>query len=95
MRHVVRAVFGVVDGPRNDSWKERGLCRNYGFPDLWFPEGRGLLRGQLEAEAVAVCRRCPMLERCRQYALENKETFGVWAALTESELRKLVGKAGQ
>lgn len=94
MRHTVRAVFGVVADSGND-WKERGLCRSYGFPDLWFPEGRGPERRRQENEAVLVCIQCPMLERCREYALENRETFGVWAALTESELRKMVGKAGQ
>lgn len=95
MRHVVRATFGVVAGERNDSWKERGLCRSYGFPDLWFPEGRGRDRTRQENEAVLVCVQCPMRTRCMEYALENKETEGIWAGLRQSELRRLVGKAGQ
>ena len=94
MRHVAKATFGVVADVSDDGWKDRGLCRDYGMPDLWFPEGRGPLRAQQEAQAVRVCLGCPILTRCRSYALENRETFGVWAALTESELRRLVGKAG-
>ena len=94
MRHTAKATFGVV-ADADTEWKEQGLCRSYGCPDLWFPEGRGSKRRKQENEAVLVCVQCPMLRRCREYALENHETFGVWAGLRESELRKLVGKAGQ
>lgn len=88
------AVFGVV-ADTTDDWKRLGLCRSHGFPDLWFPEGRGPERKKQENEAVLVCVQCPMLARCREYALANKETEGVWAGLRVRELRRLVGKAGQ
>lgn len=95
MRHTAKATFGVVTDP-DDDWKRDGYCRSYEWPELWFPEGRGAGRRRQEDTAVEHCRlRCPVVDRCRQYALENKETWGVWAGLRESELRKLVGKAGQ
>ncbi len=91
MRNVSRSVYGVVTDTPQDEWKKKGTCRSYGWPDLWFPEGRGK-RAQ-ELTAAAICReQCPMLEKCRSSALANKETTGVWGGMTESELRKLVGK---
>lgn len=92
MRHVARATFGVpVRG--EDAWKWQGLCRKEGRPEWWFPEGRD--RAVMEQLAIKVCLRCPIRERCREEALSVKEPYGVWGAMRESELRKLVGKAGQ
>lgn len=84
--------YGVVTPTREDDWKAQGTCRSYGWPDLWFPEGKDKRRQ--EQEAVSICRGCPMLARCRESALRNKEIYGVWAALTEDELRELAGKKG-
>ena len=36
-------------------------------PELWFPERRNTT-----AQAVAICHRCPVLEDCRQHALEHR-----------------------
>lgn len=93
MRRVSKAVYGVVTDTPDDEWKEQGTCRSYGWPDLWFPEGREKRRQ--EQIAVEICRgQCPMLSRCRESALRNKEIYGVWAGLTEDELRVLAGKTG-
>jgi WhiB family redox-sensing transcriptional regulator len=93
VRAVGKAIYGVVTDTDQDDWKSRGTCHSYGWPDLWFPEGKDK-RSQEEA-AVSICRqRCPMLARCRESALKNKEIYGVWAGMTEDELRALVGKRG-
>ena len=92
MRYVGKAVYGVVTDTAQDDWKRQGTCRTYGWPDLWFPEGKNK-RAQ-EQIAVSICQRCPMLERCRVSALKNKEIYGVWAGMTEDQLRELVGKRG-
>lgn len=92
MRRVRKAVYGVVTDTQDDDWKAQGTCRSYGWPDLWFPEGRGKRRQ--EETAVDICRQqCPMLARCRQSALGNREIHGVWAGMREDELRRLVGKS--
>ncbi|PWK81668.1 transcription factor WhiB [Lentzea atacamensis] len=87
MRHVKRAVYGVATWQEDDDWKRQGLCHDYGWPDLWFSS-------ELKDQEVAVglCRSCPMLARCREVALANKEIHGVWGAMTERELRGLVRK---
>lgn len=39
--------------------------------------------------AKAICRRCPAVERCLQWALDTGEAWGVWGGLDEKERRKL------
>lgn len=92
MRHIKRSIYGVATPTSEDDWKAWGTCRSYGWPDLWFPEGKDKRRQ--EETAVSICLACPMLQRCRESALKNKEIYGVWAGMTEDELRAMVGKRG-
>jgi len=36
-----------------------------------------------------VCNRCPVIDACLRFALENGMTAGVWGGLTEDERRAL------
>lgn len=92
-RHVNRATYGVPEFSPDDQWKAKGLCRSEGRPEWWFPAPP--FKAAKEQKAVAVCIRCPIRDRCRDEALKSKETEGVWGVMTEAELRRLVGKAGQ
>lgn len=70
----------IKDLPDQDSdWKRLGLCRSYGIPDLWFPEGSDW--EEHAEEAKRVCRTCPMLRRCGEAAEANDEQWGIWAAV--------------
>ena len=40
-------------------------------------------------EAKSVCRRCPVIEPCLQWALESGQDAGVWGGLSEDERRAL------
>jgi WhiB family transcriptional regulator, redox-sensing transcriptional regulator len=44
-------------------------------------------RMRRESEAKALCRECPAIVPCRQYALEHAEVYGVWGGLGEQERR--------
>jgi WhiB family redox-sensing transcriptional regulator len=71
-----------------DRWRDHAACRGQD-PDLFFPIGTtGPALAQLE-QARAVCRRCPVQERCLEWALETDQTIGVWGGTTESERRAL------
>jgi WhiB family transcriptional regulator, redox-sensing transcriptional regulator len=75
------------------DWQLSGLCR--GMDSAYFfhtPNERGAAREQREAAAKAICRRCPVMEKCRSHALEVQETFGIWGGLGESELRALLSR---
>jgi WhiB family redox-sensing transcriptional regulator len=43
-----------------------------------------------EAEAKAVCERCPVREPCLEYAISSREKEGVWGGLTARERRRLI-----
>ena len=64
--------------------------------DLWFePSDRTRGRGETRSEqtrrireARAICRDCPALNACREYALTHDET-GIYAGMTEHERAQL------
>ncbi|WP_457659213.1 WhiB family transcriptional regulator [Streptomyces microflavus] len=62
---------------------------------MFFPIGTtGPALIQIE-EAKAVCRRCPSMEQCLQWALENGQDQGVWGGLSEDERRALKRRAAR
>ncbi|MEU6370076.1 WhiB family transcriptional regulator [Streptomyces sp. NPDC046931] len=76
-----------------DNWRDHAACRQED-PDLFFPigtTGPGLMQTQ---QAKAVCRRCPVQERCLQWALDTEQTVGVWGGTNEAERRVLKRRAG-
>ena len=48
---------------------------------------RGLLppRRSRDSQAKEVCLACPVLKQCREHALQVREPYGVWGAMTEDE----------
>ena len=68
------------------DWRHRAVCREED-PELFFPIGNtGPALLQIE-EAKAVCRRCPVMDQCLQWALESGQDAGVWGGLSEDERR--------
>lgn len=63
-------------------WVDQGLCRAQ--PDRMFAEGAA------QNEAKAVCAACPVRLDCLAYALDHREEYGVWGAMTERERRALL-----
>ncbi|MFY4721463.1 WhiB family transcriptional regulator [Streptomyces sp. LaBMicrA B280] len=84
---IVRTSYAPsADLPINTNWRGSGACREED-PELFFPVGNtGPALLQIE-EAKSVCRRCPVMERCLQWALETGEAHGVWGGLTDAERR--------
>ncbi|GHI24208.1 transcriptional regulator WhiB [Streptomyces hydrogenans] len=57
------------------DWRHNAVCRDED-PDLFFPIGTtGPALLQIE-EAKSVCRRCPVMEACLQWALESGQDDG-------------------
>jgi WhiB family redox-sensing transcriptional regulator len=60
------------------DWRHDAACRDVD-PELFFPIGNtGPALLQID-EAKHVCRRCPAIEACLQWALESGQDAGVWA----------------
>ena len=70
------------------DWRHHALCRDED-PELFFPIGTtGPAALQVE-EAKTVCRRCPSVTDCLQWALETGQDAGVWGGMSEDERRTL------
>jgi len=73
-------------------WQERAACRGP-LADVFFPPGvveRKKEKLAREDRAKAICRECPVLADCREYALSIREPHGVWGGLSELERRQLL-----
>lgn len=74
------------------TWHEQGLCSAY--PQEWFfggeeQPGKARHRPSLSMSEVrrakAICSQCPVQMMCLEYALSNKEEFGVWGGSTSRD----------
>jgi WhiB family redox-sensing transcriptional regulator len=58
---------------------------------FYHPDGeRNPSRARRTARAKEVCGRCPVMLRCREFALRTREPFGVWGGLAEAERRAII-----
>jgi WhiB family redox-sensing transcriptional regulator len=70
------------------DWRQQGACGQED-PELFFPVGNtGPALLQIE-EAKAVCRRCPVMETCGDWAMDTGQDSGVWGGLSEDERRAI------
>jgi len=65
------------------DWQAKAACSEVD-PEIFFPE-----RGGSSKAARAVCSRCDVRMNCLEYALNNKEQFGIWGGTSERERRRL------
>lgn len=54
-------------------------------PDLFVHASRRVPLKETVDDAKALCAVCPVREACRDYAIANDETDGVWGGLTPDE----------
>jgi WhiB family redox-sensing transcriptional regulator len=80
--HFSEGYFGLLRAIKNNGGVE---CEN--TPELFFPEDipDAELRIKAIRAAKEICKRCPVLDICREYALESGEQFGIWAATSPAE----------
>ena len=64
--------------------REEALC-SQSDPDLWFEERTSLAR-----EAMSICNQCPVMEECRQFAIDNEVDYGIWGGMTTAQRRREV-----
>ncbi len=70
------------------DWRHHAICREED-PEMFFPIGtHGPAAAQVE-QAKMICRRCPVVTDCLDWALESGQDSGVWGATDELERRAL------
>lgn len=75
-------------------FSQPGRCAEIGG-DMFYPEIQGEAGAKQEAEAAKrICRICPVVDECLQYALDHDERHGVWGATSPKERRKLRQQLG-
>ena len=57
------------------AWQDDALCKETD-PEAFFPETMYAAK-----DAIAVCQRCPVVDQCLEYAIQNDETSGVWGGV--------------
>ncbi len=82
--------FDLLLDPVRDrpTWMADAFCSEY--PEVEFvptPPRPGRVSAAEEA-AMAICRRCPVVDDCLAFALEHQEV-GVWGATTERQRREM------
>ncbi|MGA5635022.1 WhiB family transcriptional regulator [Streptomyces lydicamycinicus] len=85
-----------IDMPRRSEqdWRHQAERRDQD-PELFFPAGNtGPYLLQIE-EAKVVCRRCPVLQTCGQWALDTGQDTGVWGAMSEDDRRSVKRRAAR
>lgn len=76
------------------DWRHHAACREVD-PELFFPIGNtGPALLQID-EAKSVCRRCPVVESCLQWAVESGQDAGVWGGMSEDERRTYKRRLGR
>lgn len=85
----------ALDTSVDTSWHALGACREADDTLFFHPEGeRGRARRRRAEEAKAICRTCPVMATCQRDALERREPYGTWGAMSEEErTRALAGRA--
>ena len=80
---VAKALFG--DQPfAGGGWQEDAACRSTDI-ELFFS-----VEDEDQRAALEHCRNCPVQQECLQYAIENREMYGIWGGMQESERRSII-----
>ena len=80
---------------RVDSWQELAAC--IGRTPLFYgpPAEQPHAKIHREAQAVQVCKTCPVRAACLNEALARHEPHGVWGAKTEDERARIAAVTGR
>ena len=81
---------------RDKAWMQSAACADVPT-EVFFPilaaGGNGTNGDREENKAAkAICAVCPVVTECLNYALDARETFGVWGNTTPNERRHILAK---
>ena len=82
------SIVDLFPGPADREWMERAACRG-SDPTIFFPE----VGGNDHADpAKAICAQCRVQPQCLEYALANRERYGIFGGYSEKERRQIIRK---
>lgn len=74
----------------HEDWMDQASCQ-YVDPELFYQDDGQLSQRKAEA-AVKVCRHCPVIKECLQWAFRVDDQFGVLGGMTPRDRRRLKEK---
>lgn len=81
-----------LEPPRKMPWMDRATCTSHD-PEDFFPHGtREMKQGDLQIlidATKAICRRCPVIAECTDYAIQMQPSDGIWAGMEPREIANL------
>lgn len=89
IRQAITRSYKRARSPGMD-WLSEARCK--GQPTAIFfaaDNERGTKLRRNEQRAKQICWSCPVLEACRNYAVNADEQYGIWGALTPSERQQV------
>ena len=88
------AASGLSSTKLQIGWQYRAACKGPQSHLFFAPNHLERKEERLarESAAKAICRSCPVLEECREYALLVREPHGIWGGLNEYERRQLLAR---
>ena len=73
------------------DWQEQAVCASV-EPELFYPAPQEHVRRR---QAKAVCKSCPVVNECLQWALDTDDQFAILGGTTAAERDVLRGKKGR
>jgi WhiB family redox-sensing transcriptional regulator len=68
---------------KKGAWTDQAACRGT-ETEIFFPA-----TPDEEAEALSICATCPVRAQCLDYAVRNRETYGIWGGTTPEQRRRM------
>ncbi len=78
-----------------EVWQTRAACRGP-HAIVFFPPSRPERKEERvarERAAKEICRPCPVLQDCLEYAVRIREMNGIWGGLNETERKQIIDRA--
>lgn len=75
-----------------EEWQAEALCKAKSN-SIWFPPESADRKKKIDdAKAKSICKQCPVQQPCLEYAVANREYWGVWGGTTFEERKHLMNK---
>jgi WhiB family redox-sensing transcriptional regulator len=76
------------------EWQYSGACQSLPSEMFFHPDGeRGPSRRNRDSAAKVVCASCPVINECREHALNVQEPYGIWGGLSEEDRAFIIARS--
>lgn len=84
---------GLAVSAAEGDWRDSAACLRSGLDFYPAAAGAGNKHTRLVVRAaLRRCFACPVRLQCLEWAVENKEYYGIWGGTTEKERRAMIEK---